>query len=342
MALFGKRSTRSGSPITEFWAWWAREGEAAFTAAIEKGSFGAVTKPMSKYVAAIHPDLGWDTSKGETSQHELCVSASGIAELRSVAERWLRAGPAANGAWQYSASKRRSPETMAASMEIDGAKLDLANTVFAVSVDRSSYRVAVTVYNPEFARMTEQSALQVAYLTLDWSLGEDHVERWVGEVAVTDAEPEISISTQELARIADEFATARDAGKWSLLRMQTQSGSDAMATVRTAVRWIDYPTFDLFSAISVGYADVLPNGWPGPHALDELREFEDQLVEVLGVRGVLVGHTTSDAQRAFLVYSDAQDQNATASIRHFMSAHGDAEPFEKLDPAWREVRFITG
>ena len=156
------------------------------------------------------------------------------------------------------------------------------------------------------------------------------------------ARPVASTSPAELIEIADGFAAERDANEWTSLRITTTEGSPGLATVRTAVRWIDYPTFDLLSVISIGYGDATPEGLPAAGARAGLKKFEDALVGVLGGGGVLVGTVTSDNQRVFLVYSDSEDQNVTSAINGFMAAQGTAKVLQQLDPGWHEVRFITG
>jgi len=46
----------------------------------------------------------------------------------------------------------------------------------------------VVVHHPEFVQMQESQRQQFVFLVLDWALGEDDVERWVGGVeAAVDA-----------------------------------------------------------------------------------------------------------------------------------------------------------
>jgi hypothetical protein len=58
------------------------------------------------------------------SAHALCVTPEGRPELRSVSERWVRAGPAADAVWEYHPARPASLDALAATLEIEGRQLD--------------------------------------------------------------------------------------------------------------------------------------------------------------------------------------------------------------------------
>ncbi len=101
VALFRKRELGPGRhPIVAFWEWWATEGQR-----IDPRRASPSTEELGRRVASIHPDLTWHFGAGTIAEHCLIVSAGGVAEVRPVAERWLRAAPRADAAWESRSAK---------------------------------------------------------------------------------------------------------------------------------------------------------------------------------------------------------------------------------------------
>jgi len=177
MGLFSKREKPAVThPISDFWEWWNAKGQSRFTRAIPTGEYGDAIADLGAMVAAIDPGLQWETTKGRVSEHALIVTAGGIAELRPLAERWLRGAPAANPTWEFAAARRRDATVHDAAVSIDGRQLDFAEARVAAVVDEDAQKIDVTVFHPLFPGMRRQGGAQVTFLFLDWLLGEDGYE----------------------------------------------------------------------------------------------------------------------------------------------------------------------
>ncbi|MBN9153350.1 MAG: DUF695 domain-containing protein [Microbacterium sp.] len=330
MSLFRRTpATESSHPITYFWRWWMERGRA-----ISPHERSPLSGELARRVAAIHPDLDWHFGPGESSAHRLTVSAGGNAELRPIAERWRRAAPAADDVWEYRSSQARDAHAVNQQLELASGRVDLSTTTFSVRSDDDRLRVDLGVYNSAFGELTGDDPYRVVFLLLDWLLGEDDVERWVGGVEVLTSPPEHPVDGDAVLRAVAAVADRADPDQWSVGTWEDRKGRPHLASFRLALRWIDHPTFDRHYALHVRYAarrDGLPKD------LTALRAPEDELESALGTGGLLVGHETGSGTRTFHVYADSEDQNVDDRIvRWAKSSHVGVEVSQ--DPAWREVR----
>ncbi|MBT2531526.1 DUF695 domain-containing protein [Arthrobacter sp. ISL-48] len=261
--------------------------------------------------------------------------------MRPTAQRWLRAAPPSDAIWEFRSSQEADPNALGTVLEIAGSKLDLSKTEFRMEPVEQELRVHVGVHHPVFRDLPEPARLQVTFLVLDWLLGEDDVERWLGQVEALETAPVGSTDDDGLLRAVKSIAEQHDPDKWTLSHWEDSNGTPAFASFRRALRWIDHPTLDVHHSVHAAFA-AQHNGLPADGAaLDSLRRLEDELESLIGSRGLLVGHETTSGRRTFHVYTDGEDQNVAAGLADWARSRQLAiEPAR--DPAWRRVRQFTG
>jgi hypothetical protein len=325
------------SPILEFWRWWATIGEARLTAAIGNGDHSIWVGEISLRVAAIHPELQWETGKGRSSQHALCVTAAGVAALRPLAERWFRASPPTTGMWEFSPARQPDPSVLTSTLEFSDVKVELSAARISIQVDDVRQRLDVKVFHPAFAVLGNDGSRRVTYLLLDWLLGEDDVERWLGEIATVLDDPPDSVPAEALSEVIVEMAARHVEPVWVLAESTTPSGRRLLLSAMRPLRWIDHPLFDLHTEIQLQYSLQRDDGLPTAAALEALRDYENRLIDAMGDRGLLVAYETFDGQRVFHVYTDSEDQNARDIIDSFQS-NVRARKTHSSDPSWKHVQ----
>jgi hypothetical protein len=189
--------------------------------------------------------------------------------------------------------------------------------------------------------MPQGASRQVTYLVLDWVVGEDNVERWLGRIETLKSAPVEPASADALTREVAHLASAQNVDKWALGRWQEPDGTTGIASYRPWLRWLDHPTLDRHHLVAVTY-DAQANGLPADGAaLDALRTVEDGLMSTVGSRGMLVGHESSGGVRTFHIYTDSEDANVGNDINAYIDRTGHTT-HSSLDPAWREVRHFAG
>jgi hypothetical protein len=159
-------------------------GAGLITAAVMGGVYGDVPEIIGAMVMAIHPGLRWETGPGVRSRHRLCVSGGGDPRLRVLAERWRRAAPQPTETWEFAAARQPQPDLPDVEFEGAGQPVDLGLARIAVDWDDRRALAELTVFHPAFARMGTNGCRHTARLLVDWLLGEDDVQRWVGAINV--------------------------------------------------------------------------------------------------------------------------------------------------------------
>jgi hypothetical protein len=324
-------------PIARFWQWWASEGAARFDSAVATGQWGDLPGLMNVQLAPIHPGLAWDTGPGGTARSLLAVSSEGDAALRRIAEQWLRAAPPADNSWEFAAARQPVSGVAGKEIEIDGHRLHLGDARFRITEDPERERLDVAVHHPLFAQMPGKGPLQVSFLLLDWVLGEDGVERWVGAVDTTDIGGTATATASDLATAVDAMAAQAQPEKWVLMEGKTRRGERIVVSARRPLRWIDHPIFDLHTEVRIAYKDKRDDGLPTVASLDLLRGIEDDISAALGIRGILVAHETAAGTRLLHYYSDSEDQNGRDAIETAARLVGAATRHD-ADPGWKQVR----
>jgi hypothetical protein len=333
------RRTDPAAAIGAFWAWWAGARPRA-EKLIAGGSDDRLIAELGDAVTAIHPELQWEFTAGTTSRHLLVVSAAGDPALRSLAERWRRAGPAPDATFGYTTSRQGDPAALdEAKLSIAGHELDLSGLRFAAEVDEDRDCVHVQVWHPAFPGMPAEARGQVTFLALDWVLGEDAVEIWVGGVD-TATGPGPSLTARDLAAVIAGMAPPPGAEpRWRAMS-GVRDGRPMVATAQTPLRAARWPGHDLHIRIDVPYRDRDANGFPAKAAFPALYALEDHLQKYAD-GAVVVAHETSDGVRTTHLYANSPAASEALKPLFVSWPDGRIRMTVTPDPAWNEVGHLN-
>jgi Family of unknown function (DUF695) len=340
MGLLGRRRTDARAGIEDFWVWWPA-GRERVLAAIDTGAWpDDLVEEIGARVGAIDPGLRWEFAAGARARHVLIVSAGGDPRQRAVAERWCRLAPPVDGMWEYHTTRQPSPGALTSTVDFGTARLDLGLLVFAAAVDTDHREVDVVVHHPGFAGLPEQVRHQVAFLALDWLLGEVAVEMWVGAVRTAVERPEPATGPVALKSIVDDLALDTGEDSWAML---SSPDGRRLSMIRQPLKPVRWPRFDQHITVTLPYLSTSDSGLPVDPSLSALREFEDGVERLLGPDAVLVGHESGNRRRCLHVRADA-DSRAAGVLRHAATRwpEGRASVSVMADPAWERVRALTG
>lgn len=324
--------------IREFWAWWetVRPRAEKLIAGTPDDAFVA---EIGERVSAIHPGLQWEFTGGSDTAHLLVVTSAGDAELRSLAERWRRAAPPADDTFGYASARQGNPDALdGAVLDIAGHRLDLGELRFGAETDTEAGEVHVTVWHPAFPEMPEDARLQVAFLALDWVLGEDRVEIWVGAISAA-TQPGAHLTAGGLADVVAAVIPPDDEPRWSTMA-GTRKGKPLVALVQTPLKAARWPAYDLHIRIDVPYRERAANGFPAPDAFAGLYALEDRIdARVDGA--VVVARETSDGVRTTHLYADRPA--AAAVLEPLLADWPDGRIRMRVtpDPGWKGVSHLA-
>lgn len=336
---FRRRRPDPAGGTEAFWAWWgtAKDG---VDAAVRAGRAEDVAAELGAQVAAVHPELDWELAPGLRSRHALVVTSGGAPALRHLAQRWLLAGPPADEVWEY-ADTRRASWQPGAVLQLDGSDVAL-DDLLVVAVRDERWRLDVVVHHPAMPALPEETRATLAFLALDWLLGEDAVEQWVGAVDTAPERPDGAVPASQLPDAVASLAREASAGEesWSLLSGGTDD-RPALALAR-----LPQPRFEDLQRIDhvrlrLPFRDVDAVGLPGDASLQALRDLEDQVVDAAGHDGVLVAHETSGGVRELHLYArDGREVADRLAPLASAWAEGRAQVAVTHDPGWEAVRHL--
>ena len=337
MSIFGRRPKAApATPIDEFWQWWAQEGERGMMTAIKRGKFQKIGEAATARVDAMSSQLNWAALPGTLSHHCLYVSSAGDPTLRPLVERWVRAAPARSDDWEFSATRPRNPDALPNAVEVDGVDVWPMESRVDFEVDTRRSKLDIRLYNPRFVDLDGDAVDRCVYMFLDWALGEDAVERWIGGIETTHIEPEQAITLDVLAEtvsaMVEEFAEPR----MVLMESTTPAGKPRFIMATAPLQSQNHPLFDRHSQIWLPYEPREDTGLPTDDSLTALREIEDRLVDALEHRAVLLVHESWEGQRLLHFYSDSHDPEARSIIDRVADPAASAIR-HSIDPGWRDL-----
>ncbi|GAB3424715.1 DUF695 domain-containing protein [Flindersiella endophytica] len=328
--------------IADFWTWWRGFAPQAATL-IETGEFDRLGEELEPRLAAIHPDLGWDLAKPETAMYAIAVSGAGVPELRSLAERWLRAGPGPDATFEYYSAQQPNPGVLETTVDLDGHEVDLSHVAFGVRFDQQRARFDASIYHPDFLFIDEPTQLEIATLALGWALGEDDVTRWIGQLHLAPERPVDALEAPALRYVVQDTASRYPGTHWAQVTGQGPSAQPVVGLTRFPLRRVDYPLFDQHLALALPYKQHTKEGLPAPKAEGALESFQAGLEEILGSDGVLVAHLSGAGNRVLHIRADSAT-NAAERVRAYSGdwTQGKAHLEVSDDPSWQSVGpFLT-
>jgi hypothetical protein len=335
-------STGSVPAIADFWTWWS-SSRTRVRETIEAGDARTLADELGRRVSAIHPDLQWEFAKGARSRHALVVSPGGNPRVRAAAARWYAEAPAPDDIWEYHRCRQADPDALTARLEIGGERLDLGELRFAWTVNADRRGIDVTAYHPAFAGLPDAARGQITFLALDWLLGEDAVEIWIGAVAWTvAAEADLRPPAALTAAVRDLATTPTGEAVWALASGRDRSGAVVVATLQVPLRSARWPQYDTHVAVVLPYRVANEGGLPVDASLTALREFEDRLTALLDVNGELVAHESSGGRRTLHYYVDGAG-DAVRTIRDSLSEwrEGRGKANDSYDPEFAGVAHLS-
>ena len=251
----------------------------------------------------------------------------------------MQAGPPGDATFEYASARRPDPAALINTLlDIAGRRIDLSALRFAARPQPSTSLVDVDVWHPAFASMTEAHRSRVTFLALDWLLGEDAVEIWLGSITPV-MKPGPALTPTELAAQMAEHIPADGKLQWRRLS-GTRAGRALVAAAQTPLRAATHPAHDLHVRVDVPYVERSDNGLPTRAALDELYAIEDRLYQHAD-GAVLVAHEMSDGLWTDHFYADRQV--AAEALRPLVTSwpHGAVRITATPDPRWSAVRHLA-
>ena len=277
--------------IAAFWeAWPAVRGRVEQE--LTDRSYGEGTEELTDLTKAIDLALEWDLVPGHGAAYALCLSSAADPGLRSLTERWQRAGPAADMTWEYHPARIAvEPATVI----VDEIGIHPRDVTVVIKPDPSTEELDLTVGHPDFGRMDETLQLQVVFRLLDDLLGEDGVEFWVGSIDVVPHPLPWGIPFLDLAQEVDRQVAEATGQHWEMLYADDLELGESQLFINRALkrlRFLDLVEIVMVSIETSGSEDPL------------VRRVEKDLAATLRSAGVIFAHRIFDTFTVIYAYAD--------------------------------------
>ncbi|NUS74332.1 MAG: DUF695 domain-containing protein [Corynebacteriales bacterium] len=351
MSVFRWRRRDPKAATVAFWSWWPSVA-APLASAMEADPNGPPKKlrrELEAHVEAIHPELTWELLDGTLARHSLVLSAEGAPELRILTERWRRAGPGDDLTWEFAASRPPNPAAMHSPLHVGRRTLKPLDARFGVETDAARGRIHVKISHPDLPYLQDAERLWFTFLLLDWVLGEDDVERWIGEVRFS-ADTE-DLDGPGLRRAVTELSRELGSGQWAHLEGLDAAGRHATVLARIPFPRQTYPLFDAHCAITIPLLrtpqppedeiTALAIAPPGPDEaeLEEVDSLTRVLTTLLGDSALLAAVETVPDARTLHLYADSESV-VSEQIKAWVQSQSrrDIAVRWRLDPGWEKLR----
>lgn len=319
--------------IHAFWKWWPGAAP-GFAASFSTGEHSeALIEEMNAHVKAIDAGLDWEFGPGHESEHHLCLSGHGDPELRILAERWREKAPAADATWEFHGARQPHP-SRDLTLTIDGVDVALAEIRYDLEVEEDRARVIVKGWHPTYGAIEDESLRRrILFIALDTLLGEDDVERWIGEVAVADEPVEEGATPTDLRATVEELSELSQEDMWQMLRGD-DDGKPVLVVVDRSVKRVDHWLKDTLMRVHVTLTSANEDGVPSKDESEVLNEAEDALLESLGTHAVYIARETRAGARTLFFHIEESSPAVDAAARWKPSAEHVVKLEIERDPAW--------
>lgn len=283
--------------IARFWVWWptvvARLKPATEPVRLEE------LDELVRRVEEIHPKIQVLGRYKPDAESWLCLSSRGNLEIRALVETWARGAPndAAEAGWRFLTARPPSwPPDRKAGMALE-------EFVAAVERDELTEVIHVVLHHPNMQQLEPMHRDSLAFVALDHLLGENAVERWLGNVEVSDVRPTNAMPIAALHAEVKALAAHATGERWQAIRAGGKR-NPLLITINRALKPLDHVGLPIHLRIDLMLQAPNRHGLAtGKEAL-ELDDLQAELTRHLGRRAVLIARETHQGHRILHLHAD--------------------------------------
>jgi hypothetical protein len=195
-------SSEFDDAIRDFWNWFStNQNDIQFQ--LDNNNTESLVRDMNARVNAISPILAWEVGPGIVAPYMLVFPTEGDANRRPMIERILGLAPRL-AAWEFHTSRPSRRFLREVHLPDKGMKFDTAGWRFELTQEVSSDRLKLDIFDDELSGIDRKIALTAVFILLDAVLGEDVVERWIGDINISSSSGRVGVLPMPL--IADRVA----------------------------------------------------------------------------------------------------------------------------------------
>jgi hypothetical protein len=163
--------------IESFWDWFLQQSD-VLARMLESDKTDELYSLMNERIRNLHSGLRWEAGPGRRKPYSLTITFGGDPELRTLARTIIDAAPQCDK-WEFFSAKQSRKPPSEILFGSPAKKFYPGGWRFSVARKK---RFDLTIFDDVLATIDENTALGVVFIYLDALLGEDVVEREIGDI----------------------------------------------------------------------------------------------------------------------------------------------------------------
>jgi len=172
----------SDGAISVFWQWFSNH-RSDIEAKLDQNDTDDLASQINAQVNALSPQLAWEIGPGLVAPYMLVFPAEGDAARKAVVAKVMEAAPQLEG-WEFHTSRPTRSFQPEVQLPDHGLSFRTTGWRFELKPSATSDRLELRIFDDVLARVDEKTALTAVFILLDAVLGEDIVERWIGNIKI--------------------------------------------------------------------------------------------------------------------------------------------------------------
>jgi hypothetical protein len=177
-----KTSDISDDAISSFWCWFS-EHHHDVEAMLDRDETTELSRQINTRINLLSPELAWEIGPGLVEPYMFVFPTAGDSERKAVVGRIMEKAPRIEQ-WEFHTSRPTRPFQPEVQLPDRGVSFRTSAWLFTLKPSRTSDRFELQIFDDSLASFDEKTALTAVFILLDAVLGEDIVERWIGNIRV--------------------------------------------------------------------------------------------------------------------------------------------------------------
>jgi len=172
----------SDDAIRAFWQWFSTH-QCEVARMLDMDDTAGLARVMNEQMDALTSGLAWEIGPGLVEPYMLVLPAEGDVNRRMVIARILEAAPRLEG-WEFHSARPTRPFQPEVRLPDKHLTFQSSKWRFRLAPSANSDRFDLEIFDDELATHDQTTGLTAAFILLDAVLGEDIVERWIGNIQI--------------------------------------------------------------------------------------------------------------------------------------------------------------
>ncbi len=172
----------SDEAINAFWRWFS-DHHRDVEAMLDRDDTAELSRQINAQIDRLSSQLAWEIGPGLVEPYMLVFPTVGSSERKVAVGRIMKKAPRIEK-WEFHAARPMRPFQPEVQLPDRDLSFRSSDWRFALKPSSTSDRLDLQIFDNALASVDEKTGLTAIFILLDAVLGEDIVERWIGNIKV--------------------------------------------------------------------------------------------------------------------------------------------------------------